>query len=205
MVFAASPLRAANMTFGVKGGPTMATGTGDDAEDYSTKVGTAAGAFLCYGISGIFAIQTELLFSMKGAQDNGWLDINGNPISASMNLNYFEIPLLLKVDIPIGEKIEPILYAGPALGILMSAREKFGGQSADIKGLFKTLDIGIVAGAGVAYEIKRGWFLLEARYEIGINTIMDLGDAELAAEGLTGQPDVRNSVSTIMAGYEFAF
>jgi len=200
-----SPLFAEGMVFGIKGGSTMATGTGEDAENLSMKTGAAGGVFMCYRVTRIFGIQPELLLVMKGAKDDGWRDINNNAINASMMLNYFEIPLLLKVNIPLEGKIEPSLYSGPALGILMSAREKIEGESVDIKGLFKSIDIGIIVGAGVGYEMGKGSLILEVRYEIGMSTVMDLGAEELAAEGLTAQPDVRNSVSSIMIGYGFAF
>jgi hypothetical protein len=204
MLFAVSPLLAQGVVLGVTGGPTMATCTGDDAQDFTMKTGAAAGVFLRYGVTGIFAIQSELLLSKKGAKDNGWQDINSNPIEASMNLNYLEIPLLVRIAFPAEWKVRPNLYAGPALGILLSAREKVGGENVDIKGLYKSTDVGIVLGAGVDYRTEKGLLFLEARYEMGLRTVMDLGAGELAAEGLTAQPDVRNSVSSIMVGYGFA-
>jgi hypothetical protein len=199
MLFAAAPLFAGDgkMMFGVKAGLNLATGTGDDAEGLSMKTGAVGGAFLCYNITEIFAIQPELLFSMKGAKSDE-ADIDG-----SLKYNYFEIPLLLKVNLPTEGKIKPSLYAGPAIGILMSAKA----EDEDLKDFSKTMDVGIVAGAGVGYQMEKGMLFLEGRYEVGMTTVTDLTDEELAAQDppLTEQPDLKNSVISIMVGYGFAF
>ncbi len=199
MLLAVSPLFAKGMMFGVKGGLNMATGTGTDATDLKMKMGIVGGVFMSYDITEIFAVQPELLYSMKGAS----YDIPD--VDASMNLNYFEIPLLLKVNFPTEGKIKPSLYAGPALGILMSAKSEAEGASEDIKDYMKTMDIGIVAGAGIGYQMEKGMLFLEGRYEIGMSTVSDLTDDELAAEDLETQPDLKNSVISIMVGYGFAF
>jgi hypothetical protein len=199
MLLAVSPLFAKGMMFGVKGGLNMATGTGTDATDLKMKMGIVGGVFMSYDITEIFAVQPELLYSMKGAS----YDIPD--VDASMNLNYFEIPLLLKVNFPTEGKIKPSLYAGPALGILMSAKSEGEGASEDIKDYMKTMDIGIVAGAGIGYQMEKGMLFLEGRYEIGMSTVSDLTDDELAAEDLETQPDLKNSVISIMVGYGFAF
>jgi len=192
-LFAASPLFAEGMMFGVKGGLNMATATGDDAEGLSSKMGIVGGAFMCYNITEIFAIQPELLYSMKGAKDEA---------DETISFNYFEIPLLFKVNFPTEGKIKPSLYAGPTLGILMTAEDTTG---EDIKDYVKTMDIGILAGAGVGYQMEKGLLFLEARYEIGMTGIMDFTDDELDAMEMDAQPDVKNSVISIMVGYGFAF
>ncbi len=191
-IFAASPLFAEGMMFGVKAGLNLANVMGDDAEETSMKVGAVGGVFMCYDITEIFALQPELLFTMKGAKyDEG-------DTTMSWKTNYIEIPVLLRVNLPTEGKIKPMLYAGPALGILMSAKD----EDEDMKDYLKTMDIGIVAGAGVAYQLEKGAISFEARYEIGMGTVYDLTDEEL--EGRE-QPDLKNSVISFMVGYGFAF
>jgi outer membrane protein W len=199
MLLAVSPLFAKGMMFGVKGGLNMANTVGTDAKETAMKMGIVGGVFMSYGITEIFAVQPELLYSMKGAKSS----VEGS--DAEEKLNYFEIPLLLKVNFPTEGKIKPSLYAGPAFGILMSAKSESGGESVDVKDYLKTMDIGIVAGAGVGYQMEKGLMFLEARYEVGLSSVMDLTDEELAADDLTTQPDLKNSVISIMVGYGFAF
>ena len=192
MTFAASPLYAEGMMFGVKAGLNLANAMGDDAEETSMKIGAVGGVFMCYDITEIFALQPELLFTMKGAKyDEG-------DTTMSWKLNYIEIPVLLRVNLPTEGKIKPMLYAGPALGILMSAKD----EDEDIKDYLKTMDIGVVAGAGVAYQLEKGAISFEARYEVGMSTVYDLSDEELEGHD---QPDVKNGVISFMVGYGFAF
>ena len=192
-LFVASPLFAEGMMFGIKGGLNMANVTGDDTEGTSMKIGGVGGVFMTYNITEIFAIQPEVLFSMKGASQDTL------STTVSLKFNYIEIPLLFKVTLPTEGKIKPSLYAGPALGILMSANAEVGGVSADIKDQMKSTDIGILAGAGIGYQMENGSLLsLEVRYEVGMTSIVDTGDSDVGA-------DVKNSVISVMVGYGFAF
>ena len=191
-IFVASPLFAEGMTFGVKGGLNLANVIGDDVKESSMKIGAVGGVFMCYDITEIFALQPELLFTMKGAKD----DSAG--VELSWKVNYIEIPVLFRVNLPTEGKIKPMLYAGPALGILMSAKE----EDEDVKDFMKTVDIGVLAGAGVAYQLEKGSISFEARYEVGMTTVMDLTDEELDGGD---QPDIKNSVISFMVGYGFPF
>jgi len=197
LVAFSSPLFAEDgkMMFGVKGGLNLANVIGDDAENTSMKIGFVGGVFMCYNITEIFAIQPELLFSMKGAK------FEEGDLEANLKLNYFEIPLLLKVNLPTEGKMKPSLYAGPALGILMSAKY----EDEDVKETAKSMDIGIIAGVGVGYQMEKGMLFAEFRYEVGMTGLSDYNDAELEDMGLTEQPDTKNSVMSIMVGYGFAF
>lgn len=194
-VFAASPLLAEGMMFGVKGGLNLSNVTGEDAGESSMKIGAVGGAFLCYSITEIFAIQPEVLFTMKGAKG----DEDGTEVA--WKVNYIEIPLLLKVKLPTEGNIKPALFAGPALGLLMSAKA----EDEDMKDNMKSMDFGIVAGAGIGYKMEKGVLFAEARYEVGLGTVYDLDDATLEDWEITEQPDVKNSVISIMVGYGFPF
>jgi len=149
------------------------------------------GAFLCYNITEIFAIQPEVLFAMKGAKasegDEKW------------NINYIEIPLLFKVNLPTEGNIDPFLCAGPGIGILLSSKQT-NGEEVDVKDYTKSTNFGIIAGVGAAYQMEKGAISLEARYEVGLSTIADAGDDADAAE-----PDIKTSDISILLGYGFAF
>jgi hypothetical protein len=189
MLFSVAPLHAEGMLFGVKGGLNMASFIGDDAEGTSMKMGGVGGAFLCYNINEIFAIQPEILFSMKGAS------FDTLSTSVSWSLNYIEIPFLFKVNLPTEGKMKPSLYAGPALGILMSAKY----EDLDIKDDIKSTDIGILAGAAIGYQMENGSLLsLELRYEVGMTSF----DKAVAP---ATEADIMNSAISVMVGYGFAF
>jgi hypothetical protein len=207
LMFAAAPLFAeGNMMFGVKAGLNMANLSGDDVSNTKIKMGVIGGAFGCYNINEIFAVQLELLYTMKGA------GIDIPVIDASIKADYFEIPLLLKVNMPTEGKIKPSIYAGPAIGFLMSAKAEAMGASVDIKDYFKSTNFGIVAGAGVGYEMEKSLIFLEARYEVGLTTIakenagtISFDDEEESTSSSTTTPDVKTSDISILVGYGFKF
>ena len=191
MIFAASPLFAEGMMFGVKAGLNLANLTGDDVSDTAIKPGMIGGGFFCYNITEIFAVQPEVLFAMKGAKasegDGKW------------NINYIEIPVLFKVNLPTEGKIDPFLCVGPGIGILLSSKQT-DGEEVDVKDFTKSTNFGIIAGAGAAYQLEKGAISLEARYEVGLSTIADAGDDADVAE-----PSIKTSDISFLVGYGFAF
>jgi hypothetical protein len=193
VIFAASPLSAEGMMFGIKGGLNIANLAGDDVDNASWKAGMAGGAFMCYDVTEIFAVQPELLFTMKGAKsdhDDG---------EDTWKINYIEIPLLLKVNLPTEGAIDPSLYVGPGIGFLLSSKVS-NGREVDQKDETASLDIGIIAGGGLAYRLETGAVGLELRYEVGMTSLAKNED-----EDTGDKPDIKNSVISIMVGYAFAF
>jgi hypothetical protein len=194
VLFAASPLFAqGKMMFGVKGGLNLANLTGSDVENTSIKPGAAVGAFMCYKFTDIFAVQPEVLFIMKGAKEDS------ADVSIKWKANYIEIPLLLKVSMPTEGKIKPSLYVGPGIGILLSSKVS-DGEEVDLKDYTKSSNISLIAGAAVAYQLEKGAVSLEARYDVGLQTIAKNGPDDTGTE-----PDIKTSDISIMVGYAFAF
>jgi hypothetical protein len=176
-------------SFGVKGGVNMATYAGTDANitgvTKTSKMGLGAGAFVCLDLIAI-KIQPEVLFSQKGAK----YEVSG--ASYTQSLSYVEVPVLLKFS--FGKIIVPSVYAGPAFGTLMSAKQtgEMAGVSisGDIKDQLNGTDLGLVFGAEVKLPVKLS---VEARYNMGLSKIPK------AISGV--QPDVKNSTVSVMLGY----
>jgi hypothetical protein len=212
-LFTAAPVFAEGMMFGVKAGIDLANITGDISSITKMKTGMIGGAYLQYNFTEMFAIQPELLFTMKGA------GIDIPIVDASIKANYLEIPLLFKITIPTEGKFKPNIYAGPALGILMSAKAEALGVSVDLKDLMKSTNFLIVAGAGVGYMVQEnGLLFLEARYEVGLTTVakdvkfstnVPFGDWEDEDSSITlsasAAPDIKTSDISILVGYGFSF
>jgi hypothetical protein len=191
-LFAASPLFAKGMTFGVKGGLNLANLTGSDVKNSSIKTGIDFGAFLTYDISDIFAVEPELLFSMKGAKSDS---SSASGKSGSWKIDYIEIPILLKAKLPTDGKIKPCVFVGPGIGFLLSSKIS-DDIELDVKDYTKSTDITLIAGAGVSYMMEKGALSFEARYEVGLSTI--------AKTKIGTAPDYKTSDITIMVGYGFA-
>ncbi len=195
---------------GVKGGLNIATLTGYELGGEKYKIGFVFGGFLTYELNQKFSLQPELLFTMKGAkfedvdketEDDGSQYYDKYEIS--WNLNYLEIPVLAKLNIPMKENIKSNIFYGPALGIKIGAtydidheyweKDENGNiveeinesDKSEIK-IIKNMDFGIVFGAGVEF----GKIMVDARYNLGLSTITDEN----------GVSKMKNSVISLILG-----
>lgn len=190
----------AQMQLGVKAGVNLANLGGNDAPDNSeTRTGFSGGAFFMYQFSEMFAVQPELLYSMKGATEKGSIDFEGTSYNydAEYKLDYFEIPLLLKFIIPLkGSGVKPALFAGPSIAFNMSAKTKVesGDESfeEDIEDV-KSTDFGLVFGGGLGFPVGNGELGVDIRYILGLSTIDDSADSF----------DVKNGVLNFNLYYGF--
>lgn len=196
--------------------------------DKKMKTGTSFGVFVTYDINDIFTIQPEFLFTMKGmkteAQYEGFLGETIN-VKETIILNYLEFPILVKVSILTGGSVKPNILFGPALAIKSSARRKYEitGLSEEFKQIYedfgiytseevnidvKSSDIGLVFGAGLDLRLGSGKAIIDARYTLGlINILTEIrmlrGDFFLPNYIIVEDPDIKNSVISIMIGYSF--
>jgi len=153
----------------------------------SSLTGFNAGGFVEIPAGDKFAIQPELAFSQMGAKikvDDG----EGGTASGTSKLNYLTLPALVKFKVPntgIG------IYAGPQLGLLLSAKEKGDGESTDAKDNYKSSDFAGVFGGEYFFDAGIG---VSARYQLGLSNIAkDAGD----------NTSVKNTAFTITLGYRF--
>ena len=104
--------------FGIIGGANLATLTGSYFENTSNRTGFAAGLMAVLPVSPSFAIQPELMFTMKGA--NG----NSGGISEVAKTDYIELPVLARFEIPASASVKPFVYGGPGFAYRRTARSK---------------------------------------------------------------------------------
>jgi hypothetical protein len=166
-----------------------------------SRVGFSGGAFLTYAINRQFAIQPELLLVTKGAEKDLFF------FSAHWNLDYIELPVLLRFDLAPEGKLHPLLMAGPALDLLLSSKLHVFGDEYDVKDYTKGIDLGLVFGGGLEYK----HFTFDMRYTLGLAGLIDGADDFNAATGaepgdsyyLDGDPTVKNTDLAFMLGYKF--
>lgn len=188
MALGVASVRAENVMFGVEGGLSLANLKGGDVYNNSIKYGATGGVFGRYTLSDIFAIQPEVLFAMKGAK------YEADGIKSQQEINYIEIPVLLRATMQNEGKLKPSLFAGPAIGILLSNKIT-NGEEIDIKDASNSGDFGLVFGAGAEYMLEKGCVLIDARYELGLTSTMKSAEDK----------EVKNSVISIMIGYGMQF
>lgn len=184
---------AQGVTGGLEGGLNIADIYGDDAEDWNSRMAFCAGAFLTLSLVDMFAIQPEVLYARKGTR---WEEeYAGETYTATLTLDYLEIPLLAKLSMPLAGIVKPNLFFGPGLGILLSAKVKGEGVETDIKDDTKSTDFGFVVGAGLDFDLAMSKVTLSGRYTLGLTSIDD--------SEVDPQQDVKNGVISAMVGYSF--
>lgn len=148
--------------FGGKAGINIAklVGKSDgETQNLDSKVGLHIGALVEIPVSENFSVMPELNFDQLGGKDKQ------GSFEASLLLNYISIPVLAKYNVGgLG------IYAGPQLGLLLSAKSKFEGQTEDLKDQFKSTDFSAVFGA--EYNFPYGIFAT-ARFNLGLAKIND--------------------------------
>jgi hypothetical protein len=169
---------SADVRFGLKGGASIANVNGDFVDalgDWKSTVGFCGGIFLELNFGRVLTIQPEVLYTMKGA-DTG---------EGKLKFDYIEIPVLLKLRIPMGS-VHPFVFAGPAFGFtLKSALE--GIELED----FPKSDYSAVLGGGLQLGSS---IHLDVRYTMGLQK---LAIPELEAI------DLKNGVLSATIGLAF--
>ena len=122
----------------------------------SFRTSIHAGGYITAMISEKFGVQPEILYSGQGAKNGDF----------SFKANYISVPVML------GWNFTSIfsIHAGPQLGILMSAKEEFGGESVDVKDDYKSTDIGVAAGVGIDLPMGLNFGF---RFAKGMSNIVD--------------------------------
>ena len=178
-VLQAQAPRVAETRIGVMGGVNLSTFGGDDTDaSLESKLGFIGGLTLVKTRPGALGFEADALYSMKGSKSTG----AGS--EASFKLNYIEVPLLLRFDVPTAGSIRPHLVAGPALALRVgcSAEGKASGITVSLScdemeeifdGTLKSFDVGLTGGGGIDFPMGTRTFTLGARYTYGLLNITD--------------------------------
>jgi hypothetical protein len=201
-VLAAGSAAAGAADFGIKGGINIANIHGEDPEDEGDwKNGFAGGVFIDLGITPLFALQPEILYVQNGSKttflEGEW----------SLKFNYLQVPVLAKVDLPVGGSLVPVLYAGGYAGLLLDSKltVEAGNNSGTIglKDNTKSYDAGLVFGAALDFTVGTGTMTIEGRYNLGMVEIDDgIGGGIFGIEEAE-KTDMKNESWMVMASYAF--
>lgn len=175
----------AQFSFGIKGGTNIAefsfkdNGTNINQESIN---GFTFGAVLEIGLGGNIFLQPEAVFIQKGSKVQVLNEDN------KVNVNYLDIPVLLKMKIINSNVFNVNLLAGPSLGLALNGEETMGGQTIDVNfggenGL-KRFDLGINAGGGIAANLGSIGIFGDVRYLFGVSNISEENNREIKNKGL---------------------
>lgn len=184
---------AADIRFGIKAGGNMAKPMGDDALDplatLKSRVGFIGGIFMIVDLGPVIAIQSEVLYTMKGATYVALDDTYTDKLYA----DYVEVPLLIKLKIPT-PGVQPFVFAGPTVGFKLQEKFMSNGEEVPLtEALLKNNDYGAVFGAGLNMGKN---IMLDVRYSLGLQKVIAVFEGE-------AQPDFKNGVWSASLGIAF--
>jgi hypothetical protein len=213
---------AVEMSLGLKGGLNLAKPWGIDKEkslinedDLKMKPGLVIGGACEIKLHEMFSIQPEVLFSVKGMKMEGEMEFLGLTFdyAQEVNINYLEIPILFKLNIPAGAVV-PNFYVGPdfAFRIGVGGWVEEDGEKEDltdedideIKESTNVFDFGMAVGGGINFAAGPGSFVVDVRYTMGFMKIYKLSD-EMEESGVSDDnlPPEKNGALSFMIGYMF--
>jgi hypothetical protein len=175
---------------GLIGGATFSNLRGlDDIDDVDldSRTGLIGGGYLLLPLSGALQLQLEGLLVNKGAEPRTGTD-------NELKLSYFEVPVLLRLNLGGSSALNPHLYAGPYFGLRINCTIGDDTDCEDASGIStKSVDVGGVAGGGLAIDVGGLVLTGGARYAFGVSTL-----AELSGDGI--QESVKHGGWAIYAG-----
>lgn len=191
------------LKLGLKGGFNGATFSGSDSKNTQYKAGFAAGGLLNYGFTDNVSIQGELLYSQKGASQDGVTYLSGTTIKSDgtdkITLGYIDVPILFKYT--LGEDGKGLFFElGPQGSFILHQRSfTEDGSGKDLGGAYTSTStdafnkavVGYVGGIG--YQLTSG-LGLGLRYT---------GDVSQVLKDNPGASNLHNSVFQFQAHYLF--
>lgn len=176
-------------TYGVKFGLPLSELKGSDNLK-SLRTSFLAGLISEYELSEKYSLALELLYSRQGATNRG--NVEGSFFENRLNLDYFNMPVLVKYDINQGLALE----VGPQFGYLLKgtyeSKQLENPIKTNVEDDFEAYDLSVALGA----SFKTEWgFLVGARYNLGLNDINKRTDLESGS--------LNNAVFQLYFGYLF--
>lgn len=168
------PVQGQNVLgFGV--GASIASLSGDEVDDLDSRTGITASASITFPLAPNVGLQIGAGYTEKGAEG----DIDGG--TGTLRLDYFDVPVLLRLGLPAAGPLSAHGYLGAGLGFEAKCElEGSDGQTSitvdcDEAGLeTKSFDLGAVGGVGIDYEIgARISLVLDLLYNLGLTDVDD--------------------------------
>ena len=160
-------------SFGIKGGFSLPTLSSSVDESYPNK--PVFGVFVKYYRSPNFAAQLEvfyltqsLVWNCISTDDQGNIIYEGPAEDLRM---YIHIPVLGKFRIVNKSPVTPVLFAGPAMSVLVKTSTKPEIAAPDWTPEYRAVNFSFVFGGGLEAAVGRLVLSLDVRYDLGFADI----------------------------------
>jgi hypothetical protein len=179
-------------TIGFKGGINFSNLYSDDVDDENVLTGFNAGLYAKFPITKSFAIQPEIYYTTKGAEQT-YNNAFASGV-AKFNVNYIEVPVLAVINLTENLNI----HAGPYAAYMVSGKttndSNFSSSETTLDtDDFERFDAGIAAGVGLDFELLS----FGVRYNYGLTKV---GKERNFGGTTTTFPDAKNSVLNFYVG-----
>lgn len=163
---------------------------GPDAARVRSRQGALTGVYLQAPVGGPFSLRPEVLFALKGGLVEADVE-SGGVAQLDIGLAYIEAPVLLRLGKPRG-RFRPVVFGGPAPSLQIGCDVQILDPATPVRaacdetGLpsFRDFDIGLVAGGGLEVRWPQSALSLEARYSVGLRSVLDEVDVRNRAVGI---------------------
>lgn len=219
LLLIAGPVQAQTLHWGLSAGATSGAFAGDASafagEDFSgnelpaqysgRRTGFGLGVTLRAELTPWLAAQTALRYEQRGGVvERDLLGPADGPVNetAEYKLDYLTVPLLAEARVPQRTvlRLQPLLYAGPALGVNLRSRVEghrrtLRGERTVVRGVeTPPVAVSMVTGLGASYPLPNGGDVaLDLRYSYGLTNVA------------TGGQSKHVGLRTIQAGVRYDF
>lgn len=169
---------------GIKVGYNIANLSVDPSTETSSRSSFAGGGYVELDLLGPIDFQGEVLYSPKGATAKFTAG------DSTYKVDYLEIPLLVKLQLPLLPTLSWNIHAGPAFAFKIS--ESTDPKQENGRDNFSSSDVGGVVGLGVKFSAFISHITVDARYTFGFNDVSAHSDLK-----------VKNNVFALLLGIGF--
>lgn len=188
--------------FGVKAGPTFSTLRGNIVDEDGNgglgyRTGFTGGAYGQVEVIPYFSPRLEVLYTQRGAS----VDETGNfGDDDTLHLNYIQVPLLAKFNLPVLRQVFPSLYAGPYVSFAVDKEVDLGdSDDEELEGAFGDTDYGLILGTDVDFTFAQKTLTLSARYDLGLANVVN--DESVLDDAGVDPEDLSNTGFTVTLGF----
>jgi hypothetical protein len=203
--------------FGSHGGLALATITeldptlafGGFSFERKRRIGAQAGVFATIPVRGAWSVQPEVNYTQKGVRvETSFAPVDGGPATIDLDLDYLEVPVLVRIDAARNRPWHPFAVAGPSVGVRLRCQGDIAtsgvtfssrcnaseGAPFTIDTPFRRTELSGVVGLGLTGPIGRRRSYAELRYARSLSTINDEAEVPLSP---------KHSVVAILFGIGF--
>lgn len=137
----------------------------DPGDVLNSRTGGMFGGYIGTHLGRLFTVRLEGYWTRKGT------DLVSSGTAESFKIDYIEVPLILRVHIPL-VVVKPAIYAGPAISFKTKCNVEEGSTTLscdDAMVLLKSTDFSGIIGAGVGI----GPVTLDVQYDFSFSDITD--------------------------------